>query len=1042
MAERQRVKRVRKNSDENENVDVGGNPPPWQNTQFSSDYWLLEIADTIHDFDKGYLEDLSRGVPETTLRDAITDKLEQLNGSRDLPYGIRRSDIENDTTGFFERKYNNLLKCGDKQKDFTLVTYGDLYDAATFVKLVKDFSVMGIRDNMILSDEGFFLAKTVHEQDILVQRIADFLLYFLYPNNFIFNNRDLNFTIREGGLSQFFISVDAGAPTTKKIFAQDNRLFQIKTPENIIDPGEPGIIFPTNRFMYVDSTNKDNTNQFWGNYFVQAIPGSATTMSLESNPAAMKANPFSFDLKIAGETIEFSNDISAGASIRYLSELLKATLKKTGGRIPTKDEINAIDDDSEKKRRNMVSLAILFDPSLGLTRDQLISILFDLKRMGDQEQAAALLSKKANTFFVTIDRLAFLFARLCGVPAIRDSDGKIQLFRTPSEPSPELLVIQDLNQIADTLNYLHPIITQLLSLDALSISALLLNLETYVGPTATQTFTFFPTTSAIGQYCNELILVRAKDAYTFFSALRDIIQRAGQNKSQQTALADKLIQDYNALVRLRDEVFDSLKASLRTIIQSMLPEQQKNVKGFQDLPSGVVIPIGGSSLRIGQIQEKIRLFQQNEAKQYFDQIDTQYLSKIAKTKRIYKAADGNIEYIFTIDSSFFKNNKLLSHKINPTLGGFNVQDVQTIYNKLTLLTSRSARMNRASVYQEILDAFKSYKDTFFFTKGALAFESFTRVLPDVSAVQVDGFTPAIQTSLVREIQTIRDRAAGGRNIFEKDFFNKTILMMFELLALQKYMINSLPQIFTSVPRPFLIVSGISYIEKSRPIVQTSEVKPEILISRAQTVQSGGVELLHTPSLRAIIDFYINFRILCQTSTSKFVLDSLNFADNWYYILNELLLAFSNLSSPEHISIRIGPKAALVADIIRIVNICEAEGNDSKISKFVRFFAAMGAALNPLTFRTAEEWLVPEYTKANTIIAEIRGIDKASLEYYQQFFHKVLLVLINIGQAQTLRSTRRRINSSGNLIMSTSPGGGRRKTRKSKRRSKKRHTRRR
>lgn len=378
-------------------------------------YGILAVSDTYHDFwpPRGTGATTTVSVAEEGEDDvADVNRLERVHGVVDnVVRGVTgqataafiqaqtgipnvRNDIEWKLVEYFEDQ-------GHVPSSRTTLTYEEILSRDT-VNYINDVKTYGDCLEITSSTGRYLQSLSVSQRN----QIANFIMTYMdikVPDN-----------------TQRGMIFDAAGRDVNSVFEGIGQVKNYIFPQNIADSaatsftalgGRYQVMFPTNERMFLANGQPVDTWLFRSNVFSAA----AGVQCRFLNNAFSRKNPYGFALQIGGDVaLSFSLTQKDGPSVNYLSDLMTWN----GGALPrpSKTTILSLDKLAQEYTNNLPLLQ---------------SILLDLKRGGDHEQVNASLGYP-ECYFVTVDILCSLYARLRRKPCILHTPRAFRLYRFPT----------------------------------------------------------------------------------------------------------------------------------------------------------------------------------------------------------------------------------------------------------------------------------------------------------------------------------------------------------------------------------------------------------------------------------------------------------------------------------------------------------------------------------------------------------------------------------------------------------------------------------
>jgi len=220
------------------------------------------------------------------------------------------------------------------------------------------------------------------------------------------------------------VTFDGKSGIVGKIFRNTEQVVNLMFPQTIADsaPTSLNLLNGRSEFIFPPSSRP---NQIQATTNIYSSPDFNIYYT---NKGFGNRNQFGFSLVIEGPRIAriempFSSIQKMGPSVNYLIDILNSLVSNNNlaSIVPKKLEMLRIGLELEKVHR---SLNTMPNTSQGL--------IFDIKRIGDQEQvlaAKSILTTYPNTIFGTIDHLCVLFARLNKINCIFQHNEDLILYR-------------------------------------------------------------------------------------------------------------------------------------------------------------------------------------------------------------------------------------------------------------------------------------------------------------------------------------------------------------------------------------------------------------------------------------------------------------------------------------------------------------------------------------------------------------------------------------------------------------------------------------
>jgi hypothetical protein len=380
---------------------------------------ILAGTDNIHDF-------CSARVPPNcwpTVPDTLTRFLYQLytnNRSTSPNYGtwlsqaysggVSPSEVEAQTIIWFEKKYPLELRTNKRETK----TYRDLLTPGQYN---PDTDILQLD---IHANENLDIDYSPVDRKQVGLKILDF---FFKP----VRNPAVNSQLKT------FMSFDAQSGIVSKMFGNMDQVINLVTPLNLADSaGTEKHLGGKNLYAYLPT--RADGYIYTSNFHSSGIYQLNLKLNLGPNVPYERNTRYDFDIEVQYKLpnqplrtpikLVSNTSIHTGPSVAYLSQSIQSVSSRNG--IPNSDG-------------QMIDLSPL-NPLLATSIDNVMKLLFDLKRGGDWEQANAAkninnntngiyVACKSRTIFVTIDRLCALYSRLLGQNTIYHSGTEMILYR-------------------------------------------------------------------------------------------------------------------------------------------------------------------------------------------------------------------------------------------------------------------------------------------------------------------------------------------------------------------------------------------------------------------------------------------------------------------------------------------------------------------------------------------------------------------------------------------------------------------------------------
>ena len=365
----------------------------------------------------------------TEFQAILNNYLKHLTGLTDEIFfksnGVTKSSPEASGRLFFEKECGSVLHASP-----TLGCVPTKAKCSTFdqKKLLSD-------DAIILEKDEDFDENNVAKNKAMGQN----LLEWFFPE--------------KGGKGGIGFSFDAQAAIIKDFMQPLNDIsagagfyaIQVVTPQNILDSASTSYYVlndkakhfttlsdkQTGRTVYTAPTKQEFSNLFTENVGSFSIQTNASYE--ESKDKYNQDFQWQFNLKsnIAGEADEQialnmeGGSRNTGPSVTFLASLIYCWLRNQAGKDAAAGALNSCWRQKEANNNKMVSPTPVIEKLNAKARHNLIPrLLFDIKRLGDHEQANAVYyynnakDNPLSAIFVTGDILSALYSRLLGNPTI------------------------------------------------------------------------------------------------------------------------------------------------------------------------------------------------------------------------------------------------------------------------------------------------------------------------------------------------------------------------------------------------------------------------------------------------------------------------------------------------------------------------------------------------------------------------------------------------------------------------------------------------
>ena len=592
----------------------------------------IMYMDSYHDFG-GF--DIPRGKLDELYNIALGDSREDYLKRKHIA-SITNSDYEKSVVTYFERKLPGLLQVAPNAGDLPVyIQYSELVKAKTGID--PNNIINSVQLNM---DAAFTHTITsVNEGNGVVgKKIID----FMFPTT----PMEVHITFD----ANYYAIKDLMKPLYSTINTNALRVKQLITPQNIVDSAYTSFgVFNSDGIDRSTYYIGDKEIQQYSNYFTNV---NKFKIKKKGEMAFDGADPYGFTWIMNTVPIDVSISHRNGPSIDYLSEIIECLQTKP----PT---VNCIND----TRGNKASAKYMIDPPLVGTKDSNIRTCFDMKRMGDHEQANAIYNKP-DTIFVSGDRLSCLYSRLIGNSTI---------FVNGTGNPPNIVCYKGMPRVADPTKA-----TELRIHRALEY----VNLVTTTYAAIVQTSGVFDklkesAKSAVNLYSidgNELktalVKARARDIYNHLDTISNSIE---------------ILKNINSKVRIILENSEVKKAIVSD-------GSYIRVKNYEQLKANVV-----------NIELKFKNLINSTADSYKTSIS--FIKDLQSVMTMDGKHNINSEF-FIVANKVVKTNKSVH---------FNMKDIDTIISKVTPYSNtRTKRDNLAKNMQsQLKGALNTYFSTFF-----------------------------------------------------------------------------------------------------------------------------------------------------------------------------------------------------------------------------------------------------------------------------------------------------------------------------------------
>ncbi len=335
---------------------------------------LIMYADSYHDFRNAACSNKLHNIVPRHYFEDFRYKLDST--FNDVTINI--NTIEDSTINYIKTKYPTVLQSN-----------------AYFTNIIKVFNLDG-NSNLNEADiEGtnyieMKINDSIYDNPNDLSPTGILLLKFLFGS---FRDR-----------IPYYFSFDAGsAKPIERIFRTLGNVKQLVTPQNVLDSATLSInVFNDNsRLEYLHGIFPNSSNYFTKDHILFNID--------TTNPSFGQDGSLEFDYNAiySRSTYNIPTGNAEGPGVNILSDIM-TNCKKS--------------DKACFDRNNTVRYINYYNIVDALPNDDtMYKLLFDIKRMGDHEQANAVYYNNKmgnNTVFVTIDKLAALYSQFIGNPTI------------------------------------------------------------------------------------------------------------------------------------------------------------------------------------------------------------------------------------------------------------------------------------------------------------------------------------------------------------------------------------------------------------------------------------------------------------------------------------------------------------------------------------------------------------------------------------------------------------------------------------------------
>lgn len=636
----------------------------------------LQLCDSVHDFFKKRAQNASEeeegvntDVFETT-KDHLTKLLEKTIGiikstNPDISPGILGVNI-NDILKSLSNDNNNS-NIGSATSSFELNTemyfethpkYGKFLIADNKIRISYQDIIENLRTSQDLSsyfnDPYTQRVLEIYDDPDKTPRLND----ILYDNTLTNMINTFIIGYMKGGLlssdgaPQLYITFDAGGKYIKKLMFNDQRVYNMLTPQNIADSATTSFNQLGDRVEYTfPHFNKDGSKVYNVKSDVfNKNNGNTYQIVFEDNDFSDK-NPYGFDVifydtteDTKKATIDFNKQNKDGPSVNYLSSIIAGTSVVN----PPKNSIAKIE-------ANDTVIKTLVDTGT----------IYDIKRMGDYEQATAakIITERESRFVIlaTLDRLCGLHARLIGQPCIFHNNEVLTLYRHPItlDPVEQLFSeyyfkVKECYTILQTSQWVEPIYNDI---DAILtriqeiiregfILDLNLSKQLYKNPKMT-----FITRSAytIVYY---LLLLKYKDMLNQlvkFKTSYDTI------KSTLTQTINDVITQTNAVTQTDTLTYITSLLEDKTILKGIIKGDDKNKEVLDTTINSILDLKKGPISNLEKAKANLNISFDNDGNPYLDT----FVGKFNDTERTLKlrGSNSNLELYLSVYRSTFESLK-------------------------------------------------------------------------------------------------------------------------------------------------------------------------------------------------------------------------------------------------------------------------------------------------------------------------------------------------------------------------------------------------
>ena len=367
---------------------------------------------------------------------------------------ITPSKVEDQTVDYFEENFDELSV---RSKRSIVVRDIDILDEEGNIrddlvkKIVPQSPQTELTEPIDLLVINFTDDFTADKYNTIKTRLGNIILKFLFNGDYNHTNAFDNF---EG---DFNLCFDAAVPRLDKIFANNDNVHNLITPQKIADSSSvlknlygnrSKYVFPKRRTDANANANNGNVVEYTSNIMTKKN-NIKMTLHQRGDGEYNERNRNDFVLNIIehlpnlpnqpnqqrSTSLTFGNDVGVdtGPSINYLADVIANPLNNSNGKRPSKApsvlDINTTFSSGNNNKGHNVAT----------------NILIDLKRTGDWEQcnAVKMLTEYENdngekeyekTVLCTGDRLCALYSRIIGNPTIYGSDKKLVIAKGKKPP--------------------------------------------------------------------------------------------------------------------------------------------------------------------------------------------------------------------------------------------------------------------------------------------------------------------------------------------------------------------------------------------------------------------------------------------------------------------------------------------------------------------------------------------------------------------------------------------------------------------------------